>query len=615
MLNAQLRIVSNLVTNHDWQILFDFLKFLVASLCLQRLIISTPDRFVWSRNNNYKAKCLSGIVAMLLVFLLWCFGTLPACAEELYPPLYPRSVLFTRAMQQVANIPAVQEEIRVSGITVPHHLLAAPLIAEGFARLREQHYDRIIILSPDHYTWGKTVFSVPKQSFSTCFGTVGIDQQAVNTLLQNPLVSASNLFSHEHGVQAILPFIATYFPNVPVVPVALGVRSKQEDWDTLATALAPLLTQHTLIIQSTDFSHYLPKELAFKKDQETLRVLSGYNLEEINTLIQPEHTDSKAAQYLQLKLQKEVFKAHLLVEANANACDFLPAGQSEPESTTSYILQLYTSKSLPTRNKHIFFGGDFFTGRYLVKLLEQKQVRTALVNKVLEITQGAPLVVNFEGVILPKCPDLDSTLDASGLRLCMTKEPTLELMHNLNIVAVSLANNHSQDFGASAYQETRDILAKAGIATIGRGEVCILPDIAITAFTDVDNKNAPRARIIKATDLESLQKQSQEKPLAVMLHYGVEFFPGPGYREKKLAELFEQYGVEIIVGSHAHQSGALQSSKGRVWAWSLGNFLFDQHSKKATCTLLEVVFFSHGTYWSRQHELGNMYNQLKEGYH
>ena len=105
-------------------------------------------------------------------------------------------------------------------------------------------------------------------------GEVPIDAAAVDRLRENPLVSASNLFSHEHGVRALLPFVAHYFPRARVVAVALHRDSQPSQWDSLAQTLAPLLTADTLLIQSTDFSHYLPWPQARRYDQETLRVLS-----------------------------------------------------------------------------------------------------------------------------------------------------------------------------------------------------------------------------------------------------------------------------------------------------------------------------------------------------
>ena len=122
-------------------------------------------------------------------------------------------------------------------------------------------------------------------------GEVNIDAVAVARLRENPLVSPSNLFSHEHGVRALLPFVAHYFPRARIVAVALRRDSQPIQWDSLAQTLAPLLTADTLLLQSTDFSHYLTWHQARQCDQETLRVLSPGDPDGVTSLTQPQHLD------------------------------------------------------------------------------------------------------------------------------------------------------------------------------------------------------------------------------------------------------------------------------------------------------------------------------------
>lgn len=94
-------------------------------------------------------------------------------------------------------------------------------MAEAFNRLRQQRYFRIILLSPDHFKRGRTRFSVTRKDFQTAFGKLPTDQAAISQLLANLLVSVSELFSHEHGIQAPLPFVAHYFLNVKLVAIAI----------------------------------------------------------------------------------------------------------------------------------------------------------------------------------------------------------------------------------------------------------------------------------------------------------------------------------------------------------------------------------------------------------
>ena len=418
---------------------------------------------------------------------------------------------------------------------MPHHLLAADLIAGAFALASGQDYRRIIILSPDHFQRSSTPFAVAIRNFQTVMGEVPIDAAAVDRLRENPLVSASNLFSHEHGVRALLPFVAHYFPGVRVVAVALHRDSQPSQWDSLAQTLAPLLTSDTLVIQSTDFSHYLPWSQARAYDQETLRVLSVGDPDAVVGLKQPQHLDSRGAQYLQLRLQKQVYQARPAVVASRNSQEYT----AHPlDSTTSYLVQVYSPENLPIPGvQRFFFAGDTFFGRYLAGKLARQPWRDGLVKRVRQLTGGAPLIVNLEGVIMADCP-----ADPGPLKLCMAAQPALTILKDLNVVAVSLANNHTHDFGESSYRTMQRLLTDAGISGLENGAVKDLGPFQLAAATDLDNRQEPVRALLTDADLRRFDAMPPDKPRFAFLHWGQEFTATPGPREQALAARLSRRG-------------------------------------------------------------------------
>ena len=124
-----------------------------------------------------------------------------------------------------------------------------------------------------------------------------------------PEVAESALFAKEHGVHAVLPFVARFFPKAKIVPVALRIDSKRQDWLTLVDALVPLVDSKTLVVQSTDFSHYLDHGKARRRDQQTMNTLAPGDPEAVARLRQPEHLDSRAAQFVQMALQRRLHDA------------------------------------------------------------------------------------------------------------------------------------------------------------------------------------------------------------------------------------------------------------------------------------------------------------------
>ena len=538
---------------------------------------------------------------LLLVLVAACTGADQPHGKEAFPPFFSNRTVFLATIGNCRGKPLPQ---KISGLTVPHHLLAADLIAEAFSRLQGQNYRRIIILSPDHFSRSQSPFAVTRRNFETVLGSLATDQAAVSFLLDNPRVTESSLFSQEHGVRALLPFIAHYFPQAQIVPIAIRRTSQPADWDSLAQTLVPLFSPTTLLVQSTDFSHYLPYREARRRDQETLRVLSAGDPKEVLTLTEPAHLDSRGCQYLQLRLQREVFGAGPTVMANRNSQEYT----AEPvEKTTSYIVQLYSPEQLEVEGARCyFFGGDTFCGRKVAKKLASPERRESLVRQVLDITRGQPLIVNLEGVLTEKCPE-----SPGPYTLCMEEALSLPLLKGLKVRAVTLANNHSQDLGEDFCRDMTRRLADQGIISLANRQVLDLGDFYLAGFTDISNQGEEKVAQLNQQDLACLMHLKRDKPLFAFLHWGREFANQAGPREQALADLLEEMGVEVIIGCHSHRARRLEGSRKSCRIFSLGNFLFDQDKGPVSGILLEAVFFPQGTYFLKVHRLNNLWTGIQ----
>ncbi len=556
------------------------------------------------RREGAGEKAGGGRLCLALCCLWWLLAATDAAhGAEPFAALYPDPRLFEAALAGPA--PAAVPW-RVTGLTVPHHLLAADMLAEAFSRLAGQGYRRIIVLCPDHYSRSRVPFAVADRDFETCLGPVAVDGEAVARLRACPLVAPSGLFAREHGIQALTPFLARFFPGAGLVAVAIAKTAKPADWDVLGAALAPLLDGETLLVQSTDFSHYLPAAEARRMDQATLRLLADPDPAGLAGLRQPGHVDSRGALYLQRKLQKEVHGAEPVTVADRNSQDYAPA---RARRTTSYMVQYYGPRpaALPGPGRYVF-AGDAFFGRHVARLLARPGKREAFVALVREATGGAPLILNLEGVFARRCPK-----GAGRFVLCMPTRESLDLLRAMGVKAVVLANNHAGDLGPAALQRTARALARAGIAPILPGRVRDLGPFRLAALTDVDNRDPRRRGVLAGKAVDAVARSGRGKPLFVMVHWGREFGPGPEDRERRLADRLERAGAELLVGSHPHRTWPLTCDAHGCRAWSLGNFLFDQSRPDADGGLLEVRFFPQGTYALRSVAWGNPYRRLAKG--
>jgi len=91
--------------------------------------------------------------------------------------------------------------------------------------------------------------------------------------------------ARDHGLRARLAFVADAMSGVPVVPVAVSIRTDRRDWDRLVRTLEPRISTRALVLQSTDFSHFLPRHAARLRDQTTLNVLAKGDLDALARLL------------------------------------------------------------------------------------------------------------------------------------------------------------------------------------------------------------------------------------------------------------------------------------------------------------------------------------------
>jgi poly-gamma-glutamate synthesis protein (capsule biosynthesis protein) len=480
----------------------------------------------------------------------------------------------------------------VTGLVLPHHRVAKDLIAGGMvSAARGARPERIVVLTPDHFKRGTRAFATTQRDFDTVLGPVPTDRAAARALLGSADVAASVLFEREHGIGELLPYIARLFPGVPVLPVAVRISSTRAQWDAMVERLAPWVTPRTLIIQSTDFSHYLRREQAVRRDQQMLNILAAGDLDALARAEQPAHLDSRGAQYIHMRLQSRLFGAAPIVFGNYNSADH---GATAADSTTSYIAQVYAPAAAarvvrPTdAAQTLCLAGDTFFGRYVARWLADAAVRERVAAALRRRLRGCPLVLNLEGVLS------DDGQAAHDMQLAMRADRTLHWLRALNVVAVSVANNHSRDLGDAAYDAMVERLRQGGITVLAHGRAQVVGPLRITAFSDLDNTPAPRRDLIGKREL-------QAAPAAdlAFLHWGREFVAEPGARERQLAAWLGAAGVPIVVGAHPHRRARgieLLGGLDAVQVHSLGNFIFDQRAPLASGALLQVSVFAQGTH-------------------
>lgn len=507
------------------------------------------------------------------------------------------------------------------GIAVPHHLPAADLIVLGLrtAAASAPPPRRIVILAPDHFKRSGRPVATSRRDHLTALGPVAVDRAAVTRLLTSPWVEESDLLGREHGIGVLLPFLRLAFPGVPVVPVTLSINSRRVHWDALVQMLLQIGAGDTLIVQSTDFSHYLPLPQAVWHDQRTLHRLAAGDADGLAGLHQPREVDSAGALYVQVQYQRRRYSARPVVLANRNSAE---TGITDAALTTSYMVKAYAGPASASRvllpaepARTVCLAGDTFFGRHVERHLARADVRQRVHAAWRERLGGCPLVVNLEGVLLDDPRPFAAAGRDSVPRLAMARTLALRELAELNVVAAGTANNHALDFGPDARERMTEALRQAGIVVLEDGVPQTVGGLTLLALADFDNPPRGGAALIDAAALERVRAAADDAaaqglPLAAFLHWGREFRPGPGRRESELAERLAEAGARWVVGAHPHMaSTGLQALRnGRtLLAHSLGNFVFDQKAPRASGAVLQISCFAQGSCASRWIPMPGLY--------
>jgi AmmeMemoRadiSam system protein B/AmmeMemoRadiSam system protein A len=202
---------------------------------------------------------------------------LPAVAGAFYPA---HSVQLTHLIDgYLAEAQRLEPEPSI--IIVPHagYAYSGGVAAHGFKQVIDRGYTGVVILGFSHsYAYSVDGAAIwPSGAWRTPLGDVPIDA----ALAQQILEAGSKIFTtdrsihlDEHSLEVEVPFIQRVLPGVPIVPISIG-RPTLENAQAIADALAPVLREapKTLVVVSTDLSHYPRYEDAVRVDQSSINAV------------------------------------------------------------------------------------------------------------------------------------------------------------------------------------------------------------------------------------------------------------------------------------------------------------------------------------------------------
>lgn len=151
-------------------------------------------------------------------------------------------------------------EGRVGALVVPHagYVYSGRVAGSGWRLPKREAYDRVILMGPSHHGRFRGFCVADFDAFATPLGLVPLDKPACDALRTDRAhVSAERAHIPEHCLEIQLPFIQTVLPGVKIVPILIG-SIDGESAAGIAAAVSAQVTPRTLVVVSTDFTHYGP---------------------------------------------------------------------------------------------------------------------------------------------------------------------------------------------------------------------------------------------------------------------------------------------------------------------------------------------------------------------
>lgn len=159
-----------------------------------------------------------------------------------------------------------------SGLTAAHTSLV----------LKENQFERVMVLAPDHRVGFTGAAISDVAAYETPLGRIALNKDAAtlrgNKYLFQAIPASDRL---EHSVEVVLPFLQYFLKKFQLIPIVLGRGSDLAD--RVSAALDPLMDQNTLLVVSSDLSHFLSYPEAVARDRETIKTILDLNADKLLT--------------------------------------------------------------------------------------------------------------------------------------------------------------------------------------------------------------------------------------------------------------------------------------------------------------------------------------------
>ncbi len=207
----------------------------------------------------------------------------PAVAGQFYPD---DPAVLDRMVTEMLEQAPVRGPVP-KAIIVPHagYVYSGPVAASAYAALTPAHdrIERVVLLGPSHHVWLRGLAASSADLFLTPLGQIPVDTALRDQVLALPQVTINDAaHQYEHSLEVQLPFLQEVLDRFTLLPLVVGEATPGEVAEALESVWGG---EETLIVVSSDLSHYHDYRTAQVMDRQTSEAIERLDLRQID----PDH--------------------------------------------------------------------------------------------------------------------------------------------------------------------------------------------------------------------------------------------------------------------------------------------------------------------------------------
>ena len=182
------------------------------------------------------------------------------------------------------KIPPSSQDKRIIGIICPHagFEYSGPIAANSYYTIASQRPDLVIIIGPNHWGIGKNVATMKEGIWRTPLGDIEVDTESATEINKISKLIEFDSFSHtrDHCLEVQLPMLQEIFSHkFKLLPLIL-IDQSHHAANEIGNAIARVAKiRKTLIIGSSDFTHYEPNDFAHEQDKALIDTIIDLNVD------------------------------------------------------------------------------------------------------------------------------------------------------------------------------------------------------------------------------------------------------------------------------------------------------------------------------------------------